>query len=67
MSVGGSARAGTGRTVPLELALRHVPDRLACRRLGDVRRGDLQQLVDDLTRRLSGSRVRSVVNALRSL
>jgi hypothetical protein len=52
----------------LESALRHVPDRLGRRRLGDVRRGDLQQLVDDLTRRrLSVSRVRSVVNALRSL
>jgi hypothetical protein len=52
----------------LESALRQVPDQLARRRLGDVRRGDLQKLVDDMTRRgLSGSRVRSVVNALRSL
>ena len=52
----------------LESALRQVPDRLARRRLGDVRRGDLQQLVDELTRKgMSGSRVRSVVNALRSL
>jgi hypothetical protein len=52
----------------LESALRQVPDKLARRRLGDVRRGDLQELVDDMTRRgLSGSRVRSVVNALRSL
>jgi integrase len=34
----------------------------------DIGRGDLQGLVDDMTRRgLSGSRVRSVVNALRSL
>jgi integrase len=52
----------------LESALRLVPDRLARRRIGDVRRGDLQELVDDMTRKgLSGSRVRSVVNALRSL
>jgi hypothetical protein len=52
----------------LESALRQVPVGLGRRRLGDVRRGDLQQLVDELTRRgLSGSRVRSVVNALRSL
>jgi integrase len=52
----------------LESAMRQVPDKLARRRLGDVRRGDLQELVDDMTRRgLSGSRVRSVVNALRSL
>jgi integrase len=52
----------------LESALRQVPDRLTRRRLGDVRRGDLQQLVDELTRKgMSGSRVRSVVNALRSL
>ena len=52
----------------LESALRQVPDDLARRRMRDCRRGDLQQLVDDMTRRgLSGSRVRSVVNALRSL
>jgi integrase len=52
----------------LESALRQVPDRLARRRLGEVRRGELQQLVDELTRKgMSGSRVRSVVNALRSL
>ena len=52
----------------LESALRHVPDELLRRRLGDVSRGDVQRLVDELTRRgMSGSRVRSVVNALRSL
>ena len=52
----------------LDSALRQVPDQLARRRLGDIRRGDLQQLVDELTRNgMSGSRVRSVVNALRSL
>jgi integrase len=36
------------------------------RRLSDVRRGDVQQMVDDLNH-LSGSRIRSVVNAVRSL
>jgi integrase len=45
----------------------HVVPVLGARRLADVRRGDVQRLVDDLTPRLSGSRVRSVVNALRSL
>jgi integrase len=45
-----------------------VPDELARRRLGDIRRGDVQGLIDSLTRTgASGSRVRSVVNALRSL
>ncbi len=52
----------------LESALTRVPDDLARRRLGDVRRGDVQELVDDLSRQgLSGSRIRSVVNAIRSL
>jgi len=52
----------------LESALRHIPDRLARRRLGDIGRGDVQQLVDDLMRAgMSGSRIRSVVNAMRSL
>lgn len=52
----------------LESALIHVPDDLARRRLDRVTRGDLQGLTDKLTANgLSGSRVRSVVNALRSL
>jgi integrase len=52
----------------LESALRQVPEGIGRRRLGEIGRGDLQQLVDELTRRgMSGSRVRSVVNALRSL
>jgi hypothetical protein len=51
-----------------ESALRHVPESLARRQIGEIGRGDLQRLVDDLTRRgLSGSRIRSVVNAVRSL
>jgi integrase len=40
---------------------------LGNRRMADLRRGDIQHLVDDLAPRLSGSRVRSVVNAIRSL
>jgi integrase len=40
---------------------------IARKRITDIRRGHVQQLVDDLTPRLSGSRVRSVVNAIRSL
>jgi integrase len=52
----------------LDSALRHVPDRMARRRLGDVRRSDVQKLVDDLSGAgLSGSRIRSIVNAIRSL
>jgi integrase len=52
----------------LESALRQVPNGIGRKRLGEIGRGDLQQLVDELTRRgMSGSRVRSVVNALRSL
>lgn len=52
----------------LESSLAKVPDKLARRRIGDIKRGDVQRLVDDLSEEgLSGSRIRSVVNALRSL
>jgi integrase len=52
----------------LESSLKRLPDSLARRRLGDITRGDVQRVVDDMTRAgASGSRVRSVVNALRSL
>lgn len=52
----------------LESALRRVPEALSRRPLRDIRRGDIQRLVDELTvEGLSGSRVRSVVNATRSL
>jgi integrase len=52
----------------LEGSLRRVPRELGRRRLGDVSRGDVQRLVDDMTRAgASGSRIRSVVNAVRSL
>lgn len=45
-----------------------IPGLGARRRIADIRRGDVQQLVDTLTAAgMSGSRVRSVVNALRSL
>lgn len=45
----------------------HVVPVLGQKRLADVRRGDVQHLIDELAPRLSGSRVRGVVNALRSL
>ena len=45
----------------------HVEPRFGRQRIADIRRGDVQQLVDDLTPAMSGSRVRAVVNALRSL
>ncbi len=52
----------------LESSLNRLPDWIKRRRLGDVRRGDVQRVVDELVGAgLSGSRVRSVVNALRSL
>jgi integrase len=45
----------------------HLKPKLGPKRLVDVRQRDLQQIVDDLTPKLSGSRVRSVINAFRSL
>jgi integrase len=52
----------------LDSALRQLPEELRRKRLDDVRRSDVQRVVDDLAARgLSGSRIRSVVNALRSL
>ena len=50
-----------------ECLTKHVIPTLGARRLADVRRSDVQRLVDELTPRMSGSRVRSVVNAIRSL
>lgn len=44
----------------------HVEPAFGAKRLADVRRGDVQRLVDDLTGK-SGSTVRTVVNAIRSL
>jgi integrase len=51
----------------LESALAQIPDELARRRLGKVKRGDVQGLVDELNKRLSSSRVRGIVNSLRAL
>ena len=45
----------------------HVEPAFGGRKLADVRRGDVQRLIDTLTPSRSGSRVRSVVNAIRSL
>jgi integrase len=52
----------------LESSLAQLPAWLAPRKLAEVRRGEVQRLADELSAAgLSGSRVRSVVNALRSL
>ena len=45
----------------------HVEPRLGSKRLSQIRRGDVQVIVDGLAPTMSGSRVRSVVNAIRSL
>ena len=51
----------------LESVRPHLPGSLARRQPDDVKRGDLQALVDKLSAKgLSGSRVRSVINGLRS-
>ena len=46
---------------------RYVEPAIGGYRLADVRRGDVQRLVDALTPEKSGSRVRTVVNAIHSL
>ena len=45
----------------------HVEPAIGARKLVDVRRGEVQRLVDSLTQTHSGSRVRTIVNAIRSL
>ncbi len=45
----------------------HVEPVLGHKRLSDIRRGDVQAIIDELAPKLSGSRVRSIVNAVRSL
>lgn len=45
----------------------HVEPTLGAKRLSDIRRGQVQAVIDDLAPKLSGSRVRSIVNAIRSL
>ncbi len=44
-----------------------VVNAFGAKKLGDVRRRDVQLLVDEITPELSGSRVRSIVNAIHSL
>jgi integrase len=54
----------------LESSLNHLPQSLLGKSADAVRRGEIQALVDSLAEReppLSGSRIRSVVNAIRSL
>jgi len=52
----------------IEGRLKHdVEPRLGRRRIGDIRRGEVQAIVDDLTPVASGSSVRGVVNSLRAL
>jgi integrase len=45
----------------------HIEPDLGTKRITTIRRGDIQAIVDDLAPRLSGSRVRSTANAVRSL
>jgi integrase len=45
----------------------YVEPELGARRIGDVRRGDVQRLIESLTPEKSGSRVRTIVNAIHSL
>lgn len=57
-----------GAVIDLRSSLKRVPTTLQSRRLDDIGRGDVQRMVDDFSADgLSGSRVRSVVNALRAL
>lgn len=52
----------------IEISLRvHAEPLLGRKRITDIRRGEVQKLVDELTPVRSGSRVRSVVNSLRAL
>jgi integrase len=50
-----------------ECLRKHELPRYGARRVEDLRRSDVQRLVDELAPKMSGSRVRSIVNALRSL
>jgi integrase len=52
----------------LDSARKHIPEQLERRRLAEVKRGDLQNLADRMSADgFSGSRVRTVINAMRSL
>ena len=46
---------------------KHILPTLGSKRIVDVRQGHIQKIVDDISPRLSGSRVRAVVNAVHSL
>lgn len=57
-----------GAVIDLRSSLAKVPSSLRGHRLDDITRGDVQRMVDEFhSERLSGSRIRSVVNALRTL
>jgi integrase len=45
----------------------HFMPTLGPRRITDIRKGDIQRIADNVSEQLSGSRVRGVVNAMRSL
>jgi integrase len=52
----------------LDSARKHIPEQLEKRRPSEVKRGDLQNLADRMSGDgFSGSRVRTVINAMRSL
>jgi integrase len=54
--------------VTIEQALGlHVVPSLGARRLVDIRKGDIQRIADNVSEKRSGSRVRGVVNSVRSL
>jgi len=45
----------------------HVVPTLGARRLVDIRKGDIQRIADNVSEKRSGSRVRGVINSVRSL
>ena len=45
----------------------HVVPTLGARRLVDIRKGDIQRIADSVSEKRSGSRVRGVINSVRSL
>lgn len=51
----------------LRACLDHLPVDLLRRKAGRVRKGHIQALIDSKAKKLSGSRVRAIVNAIRSM
>lgn len=52
----------------IEISLKtHVEPKLGGRRINELRRGEIQARIDEMTATHSGSRIRSVVNSLRAL